>query len=200
VIERLARYQLPLRHRPCNDSRLPEYKVNISYRRVSTLYHYASLLFPFSFFFFLSLRGPIRSTEGDQRHYGVARARARPWLFLFSFVSLSLPAPFPFPVCLRAFMSALHVVINRSAPRRKWISKQPYRARFGFNAAGTFVRPRRNCKPHRVSHPQDSRSRIVLSAINPDKSPRFGTDDRNDAEKRLLPLPIEDLINRRQER
>lgn len=74
VIECLARYQLPLRHRPCNNSRSSEYKVNISCY-VSTLYHYL--------FFFFSL---IRSTEGDQRHY-VARGRSS----LFSFMSLSLP-------------------------------------------------------------------------------------------------------------
>lgn len=61
VIECLARYQLPLRHHPCNNSRSSEYKVNISCH-VSTLYHY------------LFFR-PIRLTEGDQRHY-VARGRS----------------------------------------------------------------------------------------------------------------------------
>jgi len=174
VIERLARYHLPLRHRPCNNSRSPEYKVNIY---LTAYLHYIttrpsfslSFPFPFPFLFFPSLRGPIRSTEGDQRHYGVARARARAreaaWLFLFSFVSLSLPAPFPFPVCLRAFMSALHVMINRSAPRRKWISSSSSHIAPGsvLTPARAFVPPRRgDCEPR---PPETDHTRGQVSAV-----------------------------------
>lgn len=79
VIECLARYQLPLRHRPCNNSRSSEYKVNISCY-VSTLYHY---------FFFVD---PV-----DRRRSTTLR-RARSIVFLFSFMSLSLPTV-PFPPC-----------------------------------------------------------------------------------------------------
>lgn len=74
VIECLARYQLPLRHRPCNNSRSSEYKVNISCY-VSTLYHYL-------FFFFFRWSGrpkeinDITSREVDRLSFLLCHFRS----------------------------------------------------------------------------------------------------------------------------
>lgn len=56
------------------------------------------------------------SADPVDRRRSTTLRRARSIVFLFSFMSLSLSLPFPFhhPVCLRAFMSTLHVMINRS--------------------------------------------------------------------------------------
>lgn len=101
VIECLARYQLPLRHRPCNNSRSSEYKVNISCY-VSTLYHYL-----FFFFFFADPVDRRRSTT-------LRRARSIVSLFFYVTFAPYYSLPFHHPVCLCAFMSTLHVMINRS--------------------------------------------------------------------------------------
>lgn len=96
VIECLARYQLPLRHRPCNNSRSSEYKVNISCY-VSTLYHYL--------FFFVDPVDRRRSTT-------LRRARSIVSLFFYITFVPYCSLPFHHPVCLRAFMSTLYVMIN----------------------------------------------------------------------------------------
>jgi len=85
VIERLARYHLPLRHRPCNNSRSPEYKVNIyltAYLHYITTRPSFSLSFPFPFpFLFFFLPSAVRSgrpKEINDITASRARARARP--------------------------------------------------------------------------------------------------------------------------
>lgn len=103
----------------CGVDRWSSVSRDISYRSVivraiiqgrwsTKLIYLATYLHYITTFFF----GP----DPVDRRRSTTLRRARSIVFLFSFMSLSLSLPFPFhhPVCLRAFMSTLHVMINRS--------------------------------------------------------------------------------------